>query len=346
MPLRLAPLLALVALALAAAPAAADVAIVWNGTTQRLDPDPATLPTDQTTPPGWLLTTLLRAAHVHPGPAWYATAGTAVLLGSSAADNTLAPFVYRDQQGLQLVNPREQGATDVVPADAGELTIDVRKGDLMRIHASKLRVRVGEAVSFSPVLKAGDGPGITFSWFFEDGGGLVTGRSVRDHFSHPGSHIVTLDANGDGPAAGAHAVATVDVAAPAHRHKPGVTGNAGVGTAVGAGTAVRSGTTGGGGAAAPRRATGRPGHAVRPPRAVVVTPPQGDLVSGTLLDAADSAPLTAGYGASGARAREGATATDAPLHVPVGVWVAAGLAALLGLGWALESRHAPPFWQP
>ncbi|MBS1868774.1 MAG: hypothetical protein JSS99_03840, partial [Actinobacteria bacterium] len=74
--------------------------------------------------------------------------------------------------------------------------------------------------------------------------------------------------------------------------------------------------------------------------------PRGALVSGTLL--ASARPVAApAAGAQAARAAvvRGA-ASDGPLHLPVGAWVAIGLLALLALGWALESRHTTPFWQP
>jgi hypothetical protein len=71
--------------------------------------------------------------------------------------------------------------------------------------------------------------------------------------------------------------------------------------------------------------------------------PQGTLVSGTLLASASATPLPA---AASARGGQDGTPTDSPLRIPAIAWVAAGLAAILALGWALEARHTPPFWQP
>lgn len=353
--LRLASLLAVVALALAAGPAeAAQVTIVWNGTTKQVDlanvkadlskveytPDGST--PSVTVPSAWSIGALLDEAHVHPGASWYAIAGTAILLGS--ANNTVTPFVYEDGDGLHLVNPRGAVATDLVTAADGSLAVEVQRGPLLRIDVPSLRVRVGETVRFRPLMAVGDASKLTFSWFFEDGGTLIRRTTVRHRFPRQGHYTVTLDTAGDGPAAGAQATVYVSVAAqPRPRH---------VGTGrAGTGTAVTRGSGGGGGRAVarrpvPRRAGSQPRVARTPPVQTTIPTSRRDLVSGTLISSADSTPLPAATGAAGARARDGGTAPDAPLHLPVDVWVAAGLAALLGLGWALESRRAPPFWQP
>jgi hypothetical protein len=83
---------------------------------------------------------------------------------------------------------------------------------------------------------------------------------------------------------------------------------------------------------------------MRPPASSLVSAPRGELVSGTLLASADAVPLPAGASGPAGHAR-GAT-QQRPLRIPAGMWIAAALAVLLAVGWTLESRHIPPFWQP
>ena len=187
-------------------------------------------------------------------------------------------------------------------------------------------------------------------------------------FAHPGRYLVEVNLTQDGRSLETHDVQPIRVtAAPAHHHAAtgGGSGGAGSGGAgdggAGGGTGSAGGGTGGGGASAGTgAASGEAGGAAPPPRTPArrprarrhaprqqipraPRPPQGTLVSGTLLASASATPLPAG---ATERAGQGGTPSDGPLRIPAIAWVAAGLVAILALGWALEARHTPPFWQP
>jgi PKD domain-containing protein len=96
-----------------------------------------------------------------------------------------------------------------------------------------------------------------------------------------------------------------------------------------------------------RPAPGRP--AARPAPA-----PAGEPVSGYLLASATDPPSSGGAGelpddapeALAELAREPKQAATNGRSLPTVVWVAAGIVALLALGWALEGRRPLPHWQP
>ncbi|MDO8213677.1 PKD domain-containing protein [Conexibacter sp. CPCC 206217] len=78
-------------------------------------------------------------------------------------------------------------------------------------------------------------------------------------------------------------------------------------------------------------------------RAPVTTAPQGETVDGYLLASADlPLPLPSAAALAGKPPEE----ASKPLHVPAAVWVLAGLAALVMLGWGLESRTTLPYFKP
>lgn len=90
----------------------------------------------------------------------------------------------------------------------------------------------------------------------------------------------------------------------------------------------------------------RPRAEPRPrPRARATPPaPAGESVTGYLLASAAGVPLAAGGGQS-ARARPAETDGD-PLQIPAVAWVLFGIAGVVMLGWALESRTTLPYFKP
>lgn len=268
------------------------------------------------------------------------------------------PVVWSDAQGTHFLRPSSgegdaNGADLVTLADGAPLMIALKRGQPLvpRIAVSPRRPRPGERVGFGASLAGGGslGPGLEFQWYFD--GPRVYGANVSHRFAKPGRYHVLLNVvRGDRTSVGDPAVLDVRVARPRERHADeahpaadagggrsgggaGATidGGAGIGTPAAASPAPRAVTPA---AAAPQPAPATPG-----------TPP-GKLVSGTLLASASAAaaPRPASGRAASAAVRR--AAADGPLHVPVGVWAAVGLVGLLALGWALESRHTLPFWQP
>jgi PKD domain-containing protein len=276
------------------------------------------------------------------------------------------PVVWSDDQGVHFLRPAGRdgdanGVDLVTLADGAPLAIALKTGSPLvpRIAVSTLRARVGARVDFSASLVGGAplGPGLDYSWYFGDGSGYISGANRSHRYRRPGRYLVLLNvARAAGDTIGAPDTVTVSVVRSRKRH-PGEArpaGDAGTG-APGPGAGSSTGAGGGAGAgavpAAPPVTVPAPTAAVSPsspaPRQMPHTPrtPPGRLVSGTLIAAAsvaDSVP----EGAPAADAAVRRATTDRPLHVPVGVWAGLGLALLLALGWALESRHTLPFWQP
>jgi hypothetical protein len=275
------------------------------------------------------------------------------------------------------------GADLVTLADNAPLAVALKTGEPLvpRIAVSTLRAHPRERVEFGASLVGGAplGPGLDYQWYF-DGTGTARGANVSHRFPRPGTYLVLLNVvRGDGTSIGAPDTVNVRVVRP-HARRPDAarrSGDApgGVGDGSGGGSArgvagghgegggTSAGGVGSGGgagapastprsssalpAAAPRRAAAAPRPAPHRASAPRRTPP-GELVSGTLLASASAAaaPVGVSPAASAASASAGGAAADGPLHVPVGVWAALGLVVLLALGWALESRHTLPFWQP
>lgn len=303
---------------------------------------------------------------------------TTVLLADQIAKGEGGPpVVWSDAEGVHFLRPsladNDPNATDHVIVAEGELQVELRIGDplVARISASKLRAKPGEAITFTAVLITGDlAPGMTFRWYF-DGSDYVYGASATHRFRRPGTYHVLLDIVRGQEAVGVPEILEIVIVRPRvarDRARGAGDKQRGEGSdraASGGGTGGRSGGSGGGGAGTgtgggagsggytPRSnapvVTSAPAPAPpRRPRRPKAKPerrqqPQGELVSGTLLASADELPPAGGGAAAANRADD---TPGKPLHVPVGVWVALGLAATLALGWTLESRHTLPFWQP
>jgi uncharacterized membrane protein YgcG len=283
------------------------------------------------------------------------------------------PVVWADDRGVHFLRPSsaegDANEADLVTLADGPLALGLKTGDPLvpRIAVSTLRARPRERVDFSASLVGGAplGPGLDYQWYF-DGTGRVRGANVSHRFPPGGPYLVLLNVvRGDGTSIGAPDTVNVRVVRPRERRRDeargsdesqagtGVGGSGGSGSGGGVGGTAGGSVGGGGGTAQPASppaplAPARPAPPTTstrrhpPPRRR--TPP-GELVSGTLIASASAtaAPVDAVPAASAAA--RGAAA-EGPLHVPVGVWAAGGLIVLLALGWALESRHTLPFWQP
>lgn len=283
------------------------------------------------------------------------------------------PVVWADEQSVHLLRPSEgegdANAADLLTLPAGTaLAVELRTGEPLaaRISASALRARPNEPIDFSASLVAGTlRPGMDFQWYFDDNR-FATGASATHRFRRPGTYNVLLNIVRGSDAIGSPAVVLVRIARPEREESSGGArrsgesrggGGAGSGDGSGGGGAAGgggSGAAGGAGSGAPApsppAATPIAAPAAAPPaptpKPAPAAPakPQGELVSGTLLAAAGDAPAPADEARQAASARDDAPGD--PLHVPIGVWIAVGLAALVAVGWTLESRHTLPFWQP
>lgn len=334
---------------------------------------------------GISLAALLRAAGLEQDPFSYASiarpdgTGVVVMQDDLGGTDEGPPVVWTDEQGVRFLRPsegeRDANAADLVTLDGGAtLAVALRRGDpfVLQIQASTLRARPRERVEFSASLAGGKtlGPGMSFQWYF-DGTGRVVGANVTHRFRHAGTYTVLLNVvRGTGESIGDAARVRVRVVRPrAERERDGAEragesdggagdggsggGSGGGGGAGGGGAGDGSGTTAGAGGIdpAPQPTRAPASRSPAPTRARAErTPkpsaePRGELVTGTLLAAVDVAPPPAEEAS-----RLSASAADGdggdPLDIPVGVWVATGLAVLLALGWTLESRHTLPFWQP
>jgi hypothetical protein len=278
------------------------------------------------------------------------------------------PVVWADDQGVHFLRPSDgtgdANADDLVTLVGVPIAISLKTGQPLvpRIAVSTLRTRPHARVDFSASLVGGRplGPGLDYHWYF-DGTGTASGANVSHRFPRPGvMHVLLNVVRGDGTFVGAPDSVDVHVVRPherrsddAHRSDETQGGGSGDGgSGGGSGTFAGSGTSGSDAAppayvapavpptSFPPTPVPAPRHTPRPPRR-----PRGDLVSGTLLASAPAA-ATPAAGTQAARAAVHDAASEGPLHLPIGVWVAIGLVLLLALGWALESRHTLPFWQP
>ncbi len=276
-------------------------------------------------------------------------------------------------------------AEDLVTPVDGALVVRPLTGDPLgvRIDVSRARVRPREVVAFAAVLVAGARPGVEFEWYFDDGAAGTSGANVTHRFTRPGTYNVLVNVSEGGRQLDVYDVATVVVAAPRRErgHPRRGSGGGGGGTAGGDGSGDGSGTGAGGngsgagsgtgagaggdgsgdgsgaGASGNGAGSGSPAGAPPPPRhreparrrparrAPTPKPPAAttaDTVTGTLLASTDASPLAAlaSHRTTGARAEP-----KRPLQIPMGVWVAAGVALLVVAGWVVESRTTLPFWQ-
>ncbi len=275
-----------------------------------------------------------------------------VLRDNLAGGGDGPPVVWSDAQGVHLLRPSDgrgdANAEDDLTFADGTLPLELHGGKLLvpQVSVTPPQGRPHETLVFSASL--GDGvalpAGMRFQWYF-DGGTYVQGALVRHRFSAAGTYKVQLNVvRGDVNQTSYPTLVFVRIASAAP--KPAAGGGVAQGTVIAGGGTGSAGGAGTGGTAAPVRPT--PPTAATAPRRPALSaprPPRGQLVSGTLIASASAAPPLAG-GAAPTGARASTATADRPLHVPIGAWVAIGLVALLGLGWALESRHTLPFWQP
>jgi hypothetical protein len=334
-----------------------------------------------TVPDGISLGALLSAAGLDADAFDYlelprADGSRAILMRDDLGGTTEGPpVVWSDTQGVHFLRPSggegDANGADLVTTGDGSIAVALKRGQPLvpRIAVSTLRAQPHERVDFSASLVGGAslGPGLDYQWYF-DGFGTVRGANISHRFPPGGPYLVLLNVvRGDGTSVGAPDSENIRVVRARERHSDDAhrsdESQRGDGSGQGGGGGSGSGGSGGGGnaggvgtgsgtaapayvppamppAASPPPLVPVPHHAPAPPRR-----PRGDLVSGTLIASAAAAATPAG-GTRAARAVERGAASDGPLHVPVGVWVAVGLALLLALGWVLESRHTLPFWQP
>lgn len=325
---------------------------------------------------GVSLEALLAAAGLAEDPFTYAEIvradGTAVIVLRDQLSGTDEgpPVVWGDEQGAHFLRPSggddDPNASDHVVQASGALHVELKTGDPIaaRISASALRVEPGEAIDFSASLVAGElSAGMEYQWYFDDNR-FATGASVTHRFRRAGRYTVLLNVMRGSEAVGSPAVVVVRISDPDRDADGGArrsgerredeSGGSGGGdgrNGSGGGTGAGAGGGAGSGAPAPAAPAAAPPPVTPPPAPPEPKPkpkpasapePQGELVSGTLLASATGAPIPTGDDAPPAAEDE----ATVPLDVPVGVWVAIGLIAVVAIGWTLESRHTLPFWQP
>jgi len=336
--------------------------------------------TTQVVPDGISLTALLAAAGLDADAFTYMEIPRAdgssaiVLLDDVGGTGEGPPVVWADEQGVRFLRPsggeRDANADDLVTLADGALSIALRAGEPLvpRIQVVPLRARPRERVDFSASLAIGRlGPGMDYQWYF-DGTGIARGANVSHRFPRAGVFRVLLNvARGDGTSIGLPDTVDVHVVRPHERRSDDAhrsdevqsgdgsrSGGSGDGSGGSGGSGSGTGSTGaapltfGPPPSAPQVAAPSTPPAPAPtPRHAPPLPrkPRGDVVSGTLIASAAAAATPAG-GTQAARAAVRDATSDGPLHLPIGVWVGAGLVLLLALGWVLESRHTLPFWQP
>jgi hypothetical protein len=321
---------------------------------------------------GISLEALLRAAGVDPASFTYVNVaradGTDVLV---VHDEVFGPGVegppvlWTDAAGIHFLRPsggaQDVNADDLVTLPAGgSISLQLRTGTPLgvRIVASAVRARVHQPIRFTAELLGGASPaGIGFSWYF-GAGRRLPGAQLTRRFARPGTYLVQVNLVQDGRQLDTNDVQIVRIAAAPAKRTTKAKARQPAGGGAGSGGGAAGGN--GGGAAAPAApvtiqpaasapAAHRPAHRSTPtPRFHPPPAQQGTLVTGTLLASASAVPLPAGgAGRQAAQTRDGGDRSpDRPLHVPAAVWVAAGLLAAVVLGWALDARHATPFWQP
>lgn len=336
--------------------------------------------TTQVVAEGISLTALLAAAGLDADAFTYMEVPRAdgssaiVLLDDVGGTGEGPPVVWADEQGVHLLRPssgeRDANADDLVTLPGGALSIALRTGEPLvpRIQVVPLRARPRQRVDFSASLAIGRlGPGMDYQWYF-DGTGRATGANVSHRFPRSGVfHVLLNVVRGDGTSIGLPDTVDVHVVRPherrsddAHRSDEaqegddsgsggsgaGSGGSGGSGSGPGTGSTSAAPLTFGPPPAAPPVASPPPTPAPAPSQASPPPrQPRGDVVSGTLIASAAAAATPAG-GTQAAHAVARNATADGPLHVPIGIWVGAGLVLLLALGWVLESRHTLPFWQP
>jgi PKD domain-containing protein len=322
---------------------------------------------------GFSLAALLEAAGADPYSFSYLEvqrpSGGAVLLSRAQALGGFVagpPVVYPTEAGTAFLRPSigsgDDNATDSFEAPQG-LTIVLRKGAplQLRAQASPRRTAPGKPVSFEAILeRAGAGEELTYSWYFDDGHSAAGPRASHS-FAKPGSYDVVVGARASGEEAGASAVVTIQVGAPASGpdRKGGGTSNErdapdhgaanGSGDASGGssgavpGTATAPSTEA---AASTPAATPEPAAAAPKPdrnkpkrEATKRQPPPGERISGELLaTAATALPARPDAAAAARRGNPQAEEGGGGPSVPAAAWGALMTLGLLGAGALLEAR--------
>ncbi|ADB52918.1 PKD domain-containing protein [Conexibacter woesei] len=293
--------------------------------------------------------------------------------------------VFADEQGiLHLLRPQtdvDARGTELATAVDGVLRLTLRA--TARLTASPPQVRVNQLVQFTVTLPPGlDAAAVEFEWDFNNGEPPVRNRktTMSKSFKNVGAYnpSVTIYIGG---VADRELPPSVEVsvsepprvsgrrnrdARESGNRRDDASGGSGDGTrGTGSGTGTGGSGTGGGAGgsvtttppvaaptgptpAATPPATPPPAQPRPQPRARAPPPePAGETVDGYLLASADGAPLPAG-GAQRESPDKVVSEADAatPLDIPAVVWVLGGLAALVMLGWALESRTTLPYFKP
>lgn len=330
---------------------------------------------------GFSLAAVLDAAGVDPFGFSYLEVerpvGGSVLLSRHQALDAGAfpegpPLVYAASGGTAFLRPAADGEDanggDCFEAPQG-VTIVLRRGSLqVQAKASTMRVRPGQKVDFSAAVeRAGAGEPLTYSWYFDDGDS-ASGPTASHSFAKRGSYDVVVGVTAPGDDAGASAVVTVQVGAPAAGgpdRKGGGSNRAagapdsgaaagpsgpaagGAGAAAGTGGAATStGTATSGAGAVPSPAPATPPAAPSPAPSKPRHSPSTDgttRVSGPLLSEAAPTAAPDAPAAEQVAARAG-TASDSDTGgsgLPTAAWGLLAGAGLLGAGALLEARGLP-----
>jgi opacity protein-like surface antigen len=278
----------------------------------------------------------------------------ALVMRDEALVREIPPVVWEDADGLHFLAPpvgeEDVNDDDFVTSADGGLRVQLATGFPIgvRIRQSVSRVRRGGSVRFGAIVEVGARPGMRFRWYFGEGR-YVYGAAPTFRFRQSGQHELLLAVMlGDVVVGQADGLLGVDAPSRPRRPAPrrpdpdpppparsqGTGGAGGVFGGIGTGATTSTGST----APAPPRPRRRAPRRSTPREASGRT-----VVSGTLLAAADAAPLAGGLPRA---ARQAAADRGELLQIPTGAWVALGIAALLALGWAIEGRTTRPFWQP
>jgi hypothetical protein len=273
------------------------------------------------------------------------------------------PIVYWNEQGTYFLRPGGSDGSGAEVVDlAGGVAINLRSGPLLEveIEATKTRIKPGEQVTFEAnVKRAGDGQQLDYSWTVSGG----INKAGSDRFTHlfeePGEYDVTLGVTAPGDDTGGDAVVRIRVGK-SSKKGPDRKGG-GDNEAADAPDGGASGGVSGAGSASGAESGSAPDAAAAPepaPAAPEPSTPKRDgrkaepvtpigaaaVVSGELLSSVSGSPRSPLGQALRSALRSGSASPKATegLSVPT---VAVGLAttlALLGLGAALELRHARP----
>lgn len=225
---------------------------------------------------GFSLAALLEAAGADPYSFSYLEvqrpSGGAVLLSRAqalGAGGDGPPVVYTTAAGTAFLRPSAR-ADDANAADCFEapqgLTIVLRKGAALqlRAEASPRKTQPGKPISFEAVVeRSGAGEELSYSWYFDDGHS-ATGPEARHSFAEPGSYDVVIGARASGEEAGASAVVTIQVGAPASGPDRKGGGRSGEHDAPDHGAASGGGEAAGGPSAASAEGGGVPTTATAP----------------------------------------------------------------------------------